>query len=66
MLKRIVKIAAVILILFYFPANGYSQLWKKLTKKERPTFFEIQEAANKFYKSLKEGRNRGLQVNRFR
>ena len=60
MLKRIVKIAAVILILFYLPANGYSQLWEKLTKKERPTFVEIQAAADKFYKSLKEGRKPGF------
>jgi photosystem II stability/assembly factor-like uncharacterized protein len=60
MLKGSVKIAAVILILFYLPVNGYSQLWKKLTKKERPTFFEMQKAANEYYERYKEGRKPGF------
>ncbi|UCH94070.1 MAG: hypothetical protein JSV88_27905 [Candidatus Aminicenantes bacterium] len=60
MVKQLAKISIIILILFYYPASVHSQLWKSLTKKERPTFFEVQKVMNQFYHSMKEGRKPGF------
>ncbi len=59
MVRTLFKISAGLVILFYLPAAVHSQLWKKVTKKEKPTFFEMQHAANKFYENIKDGRKPG-------
>lgn len=59
MVKRILKIYVSVLLLFYLPAVVHSQLWQKVTKKEKPTFFEMRQAADKFYEGMKEGRKPG-------
>ena len=59
MLKRLTKIVVLTVVFISLPAAGHSQLWNKLTKKEKPTFFEIKEAVNKFYGQMKEGRKPG-------
>ncbi|MCP5053495.1 MAG: hypothetical protein GY940_40390 [bacterium] len=52
----------ILFILLCFMGTGYvySQLWEQLTKKERPTFLEIQQAAYQFYDGLKTGRKPGF------
>lgn len=60
MVQKVFKIYVVLLLLFYLPAAVHSQLWEKVTKKERSTFSEMQQAANKFYESMKEGRKPGF------
>lgn len=59
MVKKCFKIYVALIILFYLPTAVHSQLWRKVAKKEKPTFFEMQQAANKFYENLKEGRKPG-------
>jgi photosystem II stability/assembly factor-like uncharacterized protein len=62
-MKKKSKAIFVVLVLFGwlgFTGNGYSQLWKELAKKERPTFLEIKEAAYRFYDNIKSGRKPGF------
>lgn len=60
MVHNVFKIYILGLLLICLPAALHSQLWEKVTKKELPTFLEIQQAANKFYDGLKEGRKPGF------
>jgi len=59
MVKKFFKIYVALIILFYLPAAVHAQLWREVTKKEKPTFFEMRQAANKFYDGMKEGRKPG-------
>lgn len=55
------KIISLILIgLFSLIYNSYpDEIWNKLSNKENATFFQIQEAAISFYKTIKTGRKPG-------
>lgn len=52
MLERIVITAVFAFVLLFNPVINHAQEWKTLTKKKHPTFFEIREAAARFYKSM--------------
>lgn len=70
MLKRWIKtaITAILALFILNTVNGYGQVraWEHLTKKERPTFFEIRDSAKQFYNTFGEGRKPGYkQFNRW-
>lgn len=53
MLNFLAKKYITILLLLYLPVGLFCQDWQELTKKDLPSFYEIQEAAKKFFKDKK-------------
>lgn len=62
MVKRVIKIALVILFVFYFAANLQTRGGDTAVQKDRATFFEIQKKALKYFEGIKEtsGRKPGF------